>query len=292
MPQTTLVDPYVLVLNTDKQIPSSSNGVAQSDLIWNNDFPIVRLDYEAGSLQYLYELSCTFTGLDQTYIGQVIENPNRQQFGSYCFEREGFVEAGSREILQYKKTRIIWRSERYLLSSNQASRPKNMQLGAKPILETWPTEVIPLQTYGQVEPVPLTGRSVGSENAWGGLITEGGNLKYAWNTESDAEIAITKRFPVIPTSPLETTIAREKLRFVVDKADIVFNEKESRYRNNQDLGIMKLGRERNKILFTLYQGVGANLTFKIYQCGLYRNVTALPVYPDPPPTGGGGGNTG
>jgi hypothetical protein len=183
----------------------------------------------------------------------------------------------------------VWRSEIYNLSANQASRPKTLQLGALPIWEIEPLQVVALQTYGQVEPVPLTGRSVGTENGWGGPYTEGGDLVGVWSTDSDAEIAITKRFPVIPTSPLETTIAKEQLRLKLEKAEFLINEKLGRYQNSIDLGTITMYRERSKILLTFYQGVSADFTFKIYQSGLYRELNPLPIYPpapDPPPGGG------
>lgn len=289
MDDSSLEEPYRLIYEEDAQVDSSSDGYSLYDFSWTNNFPVDILDYQAGELQYLYEMSFTFFGLDQTYIGKVFENPARQLFGSYCFEREGFIEAGSKGKFEYEFTRITWKSEVYRLSANQASRPKTLQLGALPLWETQPLQVIPLQTYGQVEPVPLTARSVGSEEGWGGGIFNSGELIYTWNTESDAELEITKRFPVIPTAPLETTIAAEQLKFKLEKAELLLNEKLGRYSNSIDLGTIELVRERSKIFLTLYQGVSANITFKIYQCGLYRTLTPLPIYPTPPPGGGGGG---
>jgi hypothetical protein len=289
MVQSTLEDPYRLIFEEDGYLDYSDDGLAQLDYSWTNTFPVDVLDYQAGQLQFIYELSLTFAGTDQNYIGQVIENPTRRQFGSYCFAREGFIEADSRGIFEYDLTRLVWRSEIYNLSANQASRPKTLQLGALPIWEIEPLQVVALQTYGQVEPVPLTGRSVGTENGWGGPYTEGGDLVGVWSTDSDAEIAITKRFPVIPTSPLETTIAKEQLRLKLEKAEFLINEKLGRYQNSIDLGTITMYRERSKILLTFYQGVSADFTFKIYQSGLYRELNPLPIYPpapDPPPGGG------
>lgn len=289
MPQSTLAVPYREIYTADRQIPAEAQGYGMYDLSWNNEIDLDIMDYQAGDIQLHYQLSITLTNVNQSYIGQVMENPKRRLLGSYVFQREGFVEAESKRPLEYEKTRIIWNSEIYRLSLNQASRPKTLQLGAKPIIEMWPNQAVSIETYGQVEPIPLTGRSVGSEEGWGGPITENGDLKYVWSTSPDAEIAITKRFPVIPTAPLESILNKEELRFVVDKAEILFNEKLGIYNNARDLGILKMTKERNVISFTLYQGVGANLTFKIFQCGLYRNHVDLPVYPVPPPGGGGGG---
>jgi hypothetical protein len=290
MVESYLEIPYRETLNQDGEIEPEFEGFRFFEIATNNNYEIDRLDYEAGSVQWIHELSLSFYGTDQEYIGKVFEEPQRYQFGSYVFEREGFVEAGSRQILQYDKTRIVWKTNLYNLSRNQAARPKSIQYSAKPLLQLQPAQTISLESNGFVRPISLTGyfrNEVAGFGLLGDLILSSGESG-SWATSNQSFVVIAPTPGGPEPGPLETLIDKEELLFQVKDSEIALGERKSRY-DAIDLGTLIAEKERTKILLTLYQGISANYTYKIYQCGIYRNNPQLPIYPNPPAGGGGGG---
>jgi hypothetical protein len=289
MVESFLEIPYRETLNQDGQIEPEFEGYHFFEIATNNNYDIDRLDYEVGSVQWVHELSLSFYGLDQEYIGKVFEEPSRYQFGSYVFEREGFAESGSREVLQYEKTRIVWRTEIYNLSRNQAARPKSIQYSAKPLLTIEPVQTISLESNGFVRPVPLTGvfrNEVAGFGLNGGISLSSGAIG-SWSTSNQSFVVIGPTAGGPEPGPLETLIDKEELLFQLKDSEIALGERKSRY-DAIDLGTLIAEKERTKIIFTLYQGIGADYTYKIYQCGIYRDSPQLPIYPNPSPGGGGG----
>jgi hypothetical protein len=293
MSQTTLNDPYRLIDEFFDSVPASAEGFQNFDITWSNDLPIDSIDYQNGQYQLVFELELNAYGLEQSYIGLVVENPERYQYGSICFERDGYVEGGSREILQYGSTRYIWRTEVYRLSDHAAAKPKSFQLAELPALEVELVQPLNLNTVGRVELVPHKAVPVGGDNAVKGEWIDINQQDQfgTFQLGSDSELTIGKQFPLIPTDPLSTVIGIEQSKMQLTEGLLKISEIRKDYETEQ-VGTINMYKERDAAKLTLYQGVACDYVLRIYQTGIFTDIQSLPTYPTSGGGSGGGGGGG
>jgi hypothetical protein len=286
-------NPYIQLLPPGVfSIPPSNDGARKFNITINNTFPLDKLDFAVGQIKIRYELEMDFSGTDQTYIGKVFENPDRFQFGTYCFSRNGYVKADTRQLLEYKKQLIIWESEVYSLSLNMAAMPRKIKDIELTKIELENDEAFEFGVGGEMDLGPLKAFLVYNDGGRGGIF---GTLAFsdgsgdpgsttangAWRADPDCMINITK---ILPGSTLFGNIQVGALHQLGTATN---NLGEILYDISDKTGEITLYKELDKVHFHLYQGIGAEATLKSVKCGVFQSEVPNSIYT--PPNGGGYG---
>jgi hypothetical protein len=218
-------------------------------------------DRAVGSAQYRHDIIISSGGIGQPYIGKVIENPHRYQFGSVVFARGDVILAQTRQLLQYPMQEISYDTRVYRITKNIVTEPKRIRL------QGIPTVAITPFTTNYTEYLANTGLEITnlslslSNSNLGGAV--GGFIR-----QSDGDPNNPNNPGGISTLyPLVGSQKSDQATYKVHDAEVLLTEL---LPINTDVPkTLFLGEEPDRLLITLYPGVFCQLVYRFTKSGVY-----------------------
>lgn len=283
--------PFIAIEQIPRNLVPQSEGIGQYDITGSGLIPVTIADLLHGSIRCRRRMQISFSGTEQSYIGKVVENPDRRILGGYSLSSSGFTNASTAHQFHYKNeqvvledvvTPVLWPSaqisDAYSVVGNPLMR-LNIENDAyirANRLDYIPKYFSPGNSNTGEVPSPLGFVSGGTQGqgiltaiATTGELTAGGGV----NTGGSV---VTNRY-----YPIEGHLVPGDLPLFGEMKGFEMRSKGEQLATETIVGNLKPF-DYESINIWLRQGVGANITIFTEKIGLYNNRAARPATVDEP----------